>query len=86
MPIAPVSVKICEDFSAEPGSGIIWTGVPPSGCTLQPVEGSPWPFNVGPPIHLPSPANVGIKEGLAPGTYCFVATCCPKKKICVTVK
>ncbi|MGC1371509.1 MAG: hypothetical protein WA824_05175 [Candidatus Sulfotelmatobacter sp.] len=44
----------------------------------------PWPFNIGPPIHLPSPATVGIKSGLPGGAYYFVASCC-SKPICVTV-
>lgn len=80
-----VETQICSNFSAASGASVNWTNVPP-GCTLTPDPGSPWPFNAGPPIKFPAPSNppAKIKEGLAPGAYRFLASCCPHP-ITVTV-
>ncbi|MFY9977313.1 MAG: hypothetical protein WA252_12290 [Candidatus Sulfotelmatobacter sp.] len=78
------NIPICQNFTAKPGDGVNWTNIPPSGCTLTADDNDPWPFNVGPPVRLPSPAAVGIKSGLPAGEYYFIATCCAKP-ICVTV-
>ncbi|HTC49378.1 MAG TPA: hypothetical protein VK722_18805 [Candidatus Aquilonibacter sp.] len=82
----PVSIQICQNFSAAPGSGVDWTDIPPTGCALEPVKGSAWPFTSGPPINLPSPSSPAatIKGGLKAGTYYFQPTYC-KKPVCVTV-
>jgi hypothetical protein len=79
-------VPICQNFSAKPGDGVQWTDVPPSGCTIEPVTGKPWPFTAGPPITLPSPSNppATLQKGLKPGPYYFKPTCC-SKSVCVTV-
>jgi len=80
----PITVPICRNFTAPPGATIIWTNIPPSGCTLTGAPGSGWPFKPSPPIVLPTPYGVEIKAGLAPGSYPVIATCCPKP-IIVTI-
>jgi hypothetical protein len=80
-----ISVNICDNFSAAPGTLINWTNIPPGGCTISPDGSNPWPFSVPPPIILPAPAGVGIKVGLPPGTYCFIVSCCKNARVCVTV-
>jgi hypothetical protein len=81
MPQPPISVGICSNFAAAPGTGVTWTNYAPGTVVNQ---DGPWPFNVGPPIKVPSPANVGIKEGLKPGPYHFQPTCC-KHRVTVNV-
>jgi hypothetical protein len=76
-----ITVAICDNFSVTPGTGVNWTNAAP-GTTI--LSDGPWPFNVAPPIRLPSPANIGIKEGLKPGTYYFLPSCC-KSRVSVTV-
>ncbi|MGA8867946.1 MAG: hypothetical protein WB510_13305 [Candidatus Sulfotelmatobacter sp.] len=78
-----VSTKVCDNFAAAPGSGMNWID-PPVGCTINAASNSPWPFNVGPPIKLPSPATVMIKPYLQPGTYYFQPSCC-KSQVSVKV-
>lgn len=77
--MSPVTVNICSNFSAAPGTPIIWTNIPPAGCTLTADGAGPWPFNIGPPIIFPMPSNrpITIKPGLPAGTYHFKASCCP---------
>jgi hypothetical protein len=79
-----VTTAICTDFSATPGTGVNWTNIPITGCLLSPDGKQPWPFNVGPPLQLPSPSTIEIKVGLKPGTYCARCSCC-EKPICITV-
>ena len=79
-----VSTNICSDFSAAPGTGVTWTNAPP-GTSITQSGNSAWPFNVGPPIHLPAPMTVMVKEGLPEGTYYFLPSCC-KGRVSVKVK
>jgi len=78
-------VPVCKSFNAHPGDGVQWIDIPPSGCTVSQDPGSPWPFNLSSPIHLPSPATVLINPKLPFGRYCFVVSCCPKAGVCITV-
>jgi hypothetical protein len=80
----PVTVKICQSFSAAAGDGVNWTNIPPTGCTLSPDGNQTWPFNVGPPINLPAPMTIFVKADLPPGTYCVRCSCC-EKPVCITV-
>ena len=81
----PITVPICSNFSVPAGAEIQWTGIPPAGCILTPDPGRPWPFDVAPPLSLPTPTPVTINAGLPIGqTYCFYASCCDRP-ICVTV-
>jgi hypothetical protein len=81
----PITVPICNSFSANPGDSIQWTNIPHPGCTVSPDGPNTWPFTVTPPITLPVPGGVGIKVGLPPGTYCFIVSCCEKTRVCVTI-
>lgn len=79
-----ITVPICDNFSANPGDIIRWTGISP-GCTVSQDGSNTWPFAVPPPITLPVPGGVGVKVGLTPGTYCFIVSCCEKTRVCVTI-
>jgi hypothetical protein len=81
-----VTTNICSNFSAPSGDDIIFTGVPPA-CTITQDGSKPWPFTLGPPIVFPLPSTlpVRLKNGLAPGTYCYVVSCCNNKVVCVTI-
>jgi len=84
MPV--ITTPICANFDAAPGNGVNWTNIPPSGCIIETVQSSPWPFTAGPPIKLPAPSSppATLKEGLKPGAYCFKPSCCGKL-VCVTI-
>jgi hypothetical protein len=91
----PITVPICDSFSAEQGVPIIFTDAPAGAEITQ--SGNTWPFcgpnnqPFGPPIVFPLPANIPIyiKDGLTPGnTYCYNvvnAGCAGHKRTCVTV-
>jgi hypothetical protein len=77
-----INVQICDNFSAPGGTGSNWVGYPP-GASIQAVPSSQWPFNVGPPIMLPPPMTVFVKQGLKPGKHLFLPSCCPKPVECI---
>jgi hypothetical protein len=78
--MATINVPICSDFSAHPGDTIVWQHVPSGGCTIS-QSGPTWPFNPGPPLHLPAKMVITIKIGLPPGKYPFNVSCCPSEVI-----
>lgn len=82
MPTSPSN--ICQNFSAAPGTGVVFTNIPPNGCTVSQDGNVPWPFNVASPIMIPAPTTISIKAGLSAGKYGYVASCCPKP-VTVTV-
>jgi hypothetical protein len=81
MPPTTRTPNVCNSFSANRGDPIQWGGVPASGCTISQDGSNPWPFSVGPPIHLPTSSTVTIKSGLATGTYSFNPECCTQRVI-----
>jgi hypothetical protein len=74
--------NICSDFSGDPGDPVRWQGVPPTGCQIT-ADGT-WPFNIGPPINLPSLVTVTIASGLAAGKYDFDVSCCSTHSVTVS--
>jgi hypothetical protein len=80
----PITQPVCDNFSALPGDSIVWTNILP-GCTVSQDGANPWPFTVPSPIALPVPGGVGIRVGLPKGTYCFIVSCCEKKRVCVAI-
>ena len=79
------STNPCNNFSANPGDVVVWTDIPPSGCTLSQDGNKAWPFNPRPPITLPSQVTITVKNNLPQGTYCFRVSCCKKAIVCVTI-
>jgi hypothetical protein len=66
--------NVCDSFTAETGQEVEWEDVPATGCTIKQNGSNTWPFNIGPPIDLPSTSTISIAVGA--GTYTFVPECC----------
>jgi hypothetical protein len=74
--------NICSNFSANPGDSVQWQGVPTAGCQIT--ANGTWPFNLGPPISLPTLMVVGIPLDLGAGTYYFEVSCCSTHSVTVS--
>ena len=74
IPPPAATPNVCDDFTAETGQEVEWQDVPATGCTIKQNGGNTWPFNIGPPIDLPSISTISIAVGA--GTYTFVPECC----------
>jgi hypothetical protein len=86
----PINTDKCTNIaSALMGQQINFMGIVGS-CTISPGN-TPWPFNLGPNIVLPNPANpiIQIAYGLntSPGqnVYQYVVSCCPQQAATKTV-
>jgi len=64
--------QMCNSFTANTGDTVDWQSIPPTGCAID--QSGPWPFNVGPPIHLPAPYTIQIAVGR--GQYQINVKCC----------
>ena len=89
-PPPPINVGICTDIAAAlMGQQINFSGVPGS-CIIS-KGNTTWPFNWGPDIHIPNPANpvILIAHGLntSPGqnVYEYVVSCCTPQQSTKTV-
>jgi hypothetical protein len=89
-PPPPINVGICTDIAdALMGQQVNFTGVP-GPCTIS-KGNTTWPFNWGPDIHIPNPANpvILIAHGLntSPGqnVYEYVVSCCTPQQATKTV-
>ena len=63
---------ICSPFTANTGDTVEWQQIPTNGCVIE-ADGA-WPFNVGPPIRLPSPSTIMVTAGR--GRYNIDVKCC----------
>jgi len=86
----PINVDKCTDIgNALMGQQINFTGIV-GPCTISP-GATPWPFNFGPNIILPNPANpiIQIAHGLnttSPNNvYTYVVSCCSIESATKTV-
>jgi len=86
----PINVGICTDIAAAVmGQQINFTGVP-GPCTIS-LGNTTWPFNWGPDIHIPNPANpaILIAQGLNTtppnNVYEYVVSCCTPQQSTKTV-
>jgi hypothetical protein len=66
--------QMCNPFTANTGNIVQWQNIPANGCTIERAGTNPWPFNVGPPIYLPSPSTIMISVGS--GGYPINIKCC----------
>jgi hypothetical protein len=71
---SPVTTNICNDFEAQMGAKVTFTGVVGSQ-TISAIPGQTWPFSLASPISLPRPGQSYVyilSSGLTPGdTYNF---------------
>lgn len=63
---------ICNSFTANTGDTVIWQSLPSNGCVIE--SNGNWPFNIGPPITLPSPSTIMVTAGT--GRYSINVKCC----------
>ncbi|HWY85868.1 MAG TPA: hypothetical protein VNX28_04035 [Gemmataceae bacterium] len=89
-PPPTINVGICTDIAdALMGQQVNFTSVP-GPCTIS-KGNTTWPFNWGPDIHIPNPANpvILIAHGLntSPGqnVYEYVVSCCTPQQATKTV-
>lgn len=89
-PPPPINVGICTDIAdALMGQQVNFTGVP-GPCTIS-KGNTTWPFNWGPDIHIPNPANpaILIAQGLNTtppnNVYEYVVSCCTPQQSTKTV-
>jgi hypothetical protein len=70
----PVTVypDMCNSFTANNGDTVEWQEIPTNGCKIE--ASGTWPFNVGPPIDLPSPSTISISA--SSGSYEINVKCC----------
>jgi len=67
-----VTPQMCDSFTANTGDTVAWQSIPANGCKIE--QDGPWPFNIGPPITLPSPSTITVTART--GSYTINVKCC----------